>query len=537
MSDSRPVKTQISVYLLKPSVSTDLEALRPEAREARQHQFVADGSQGPLYVKPSTSRVPEWRRLLGANIQPAADDVSESSSAVLILMSGGHRFALTFGHGWAMLDPAAYERRFGLKVALNALDPEQLRGAQARKFGGVAQQTSRQLARLSSVDAFELDWQRDLVTSLDGVTLDGAIGSKMSGRDAVRLAIESDAGDLARICADLYDLSQQNGYRAAYPQIDNIEEVTDPVEIGTLTDALATQLAQRDLAGIDLYPPEFLPDDVVAFDVHHSRRRWSIPEPGTTLLNFPLSRVPQTGTATELASWVHESLLRSSLVGLDAGSDEVDAWTFWDCLTCEISVGGARYIKNGAAWFSVKTTYLQEVDAFIDGLTASGLAYPNWNLGEDEGTYNANTAASEGWALIDKQTISLTGRSPVEPCDLVSDQGHIIHVKKRKYGSGPLSHAIAQATVGADLLKNVQEFRDEFRTRLSAARPGFENLISDSPTQITQQPIVLALITATASGVAVGKGLPFFTKVFLMRNVTSLRNIGYTVYLDEISAT
>lgn len=97
--------------------------MKPDsAVTVREHTFDAGDSRGVLFVKPSPGNRPEWRRLLDDAIQPQADDLTQSTSAVLVMAAAGRRFALAFGHGWTMLDPEAYERRFGLKVALNALD-------------------------------------------------------------------------------------------------------------------------------------------------------------------------------------------------------------------------------------------------------------------------------------------------------------------------------------------------------------------------------------------------------------------------------
>jgi uncharacterized protein (TIGR04141 family) len=138
------------------------------------------------------------------------------------------------------------------------------------------------------------------------------------------------------------------------------------------------------------------------------------------------------------------------------------------------------------------------------------------------------------FALLDRRLITLPGRTAVEPCDLFSDAGHFVHVKRRKGGSGPLSHLIGQASVSADLLLDEPGFRAELREHLSDAKPGFENLVAE-PAYAADHAIVLALITRTARTGNVARALPFFTKVFLRQNVRRLQNMGFSVFLDEIA--
>jgi uncharacterized protein (TIGR04141 family) len=517
----------LSVYLLKDDVAADRDALKPEREGIRTHDVSAGDVRGTLFVQQQIERVPPWLALFGPYIQPRADDRTFSSSAVSVLHVGSRRFALTFGNGWTMLDPRRYERRFGMRVALNALDPELLRGAQARTLGESVMHTQRQLSRLAGIDAFALDWQQELVTALEGTTRADVTGVRLTGHDAARITADIDAKALATLCAELLELSQQTGYLQHFPNIDDIEEITDPEQIQDLDVRLASRLGQRTWGDVDLYPPDLVSGDVVDFYVMRRGRQTVVDEPTTGTLLSPL--IP---TLTD-ASRVRRLLDSQMLVARDGDKQPVQEWPLWDCLYYETQVAGERVILDGGSWYRIKKTLVDKVDAFVATLKPSGLALPEAVPNESEGQYNLAAADTLSIALLDTQNITLVGRSAIEPCDLFTGQREIIHVKKRKGGSGPLSHLIGQAVVSAELLKGDAEFRDALRDKLARAMPGYEALITDT-IDAPSYPIILALITTSGVPGEVAKDLPFFTKVFLMKNVERLISMGFPVYIDEI---
>jgi len=523
-----PVHT-LSIYLLKADVTGPGDALRPELDGLTEHTFTAGGQQGDgvLYVAASEEHEPDWVALLRPATQPPVQARSQSVSAVLVLPAAGRWFAITFGYGRTLLDPARYERRFGLKVALNAVDPSLLRGAQARTFNDHALHTQRQVSKLSRIDALELNVERDLVVALGGTLADVGLGRRIDGRHAARLTAELDAGMLAARCGELLAESRKTGYRADFPWIDTIEEVIDPAEVADLESRAAELLGRRSFSNFDLYPPELVSEEIVSYRTWPSHGGLVVVEPDANLLGLAVN-VPMDGRTARIAVEHHK------LVALDAQGDEVARWSFWDCLHLELIVSGRRVVLDDGQWYRVELAFADEIDAFAAGLSASGLTLPSAERDEKEGDYNARAATSAGYALLDQKTITLPGRTPIEACDLFGPAGQLVHVKRRKGGSSPLSHLIGQAAVSASLLLNEREFRDALRDRLAVAHPGFEALVED-PARAPNHPIVLALITNAAATGRAAAELPFFTKVFLRQNVRPLINMGFAVHVDEIA--
>lgn len=74
--------------------------------------------------------------LLREHVKEPADALN----VVLLVKASKRLFALTFGSGRHLLEYGAYERNFGLRVALNLVDPDQIRSAQSRTFVDTALQ-------------------------------------------------------------------------------------------------------------------------------------------------------------------------------------------------------------------------------------------------------------------------------------------------------------------------------------------------------------------------------------------------------------
>jgi uncharacterized protein (TIGR04141 family) len=513
----------ITVYLLKGSVEAAADALRPAADNYSRHEVRAGETVGVVYVAEFEDKEPDWVRLLAPVTQPPVADYTSTTGALLVLSAEGRWFAITFGHGRHLLDPQMYVRRFGLRVALNAVDPARLRGAQARSFNDYALHTARQVSRLSGVEALELDLERDLVTSMSGSVLDTTLGKRVEGRDSVALTAEIDVEGFAGTCARLLRESERTAYKRHYPWIDRVEELTDAGEIEGFELAAASALGQLRFAEFDLFPPELLPEEIVQFQLFPGEGGLVVVEPDASLLRFPVRSTMDAASAKS-------ALERYKLIGIDVNGGEVARWQFWECLHHEFQEGGHTIVLDGGRWYRVGQSFADQVEQFTQTLVSSGLALPAAVRGEAEGTYNERAATGGGMALLDKQLVRLAGQTGIEPCDLLSPNGHFIHVKHRKGGSGPLSHLFGQALVSAECLVGESEFREKLREKLN---PQFAGLITEPPVA-SNHPIVLGLITKASVPGHPARHLPFFSKVYLRQTVRRLTSMSFDVYVDEI---
>ena len=147
---------------------------------------------------------------------------------------------------------------------------------------------------------------------------------------------------------------------------------------------------------------------------------------------------------------------------------------------------------------------------------------------------------------MSKRTVRLRSRTTaIEICDILSTQGHFIHVK-RKLNSSSLSHLFSQGLVSADLLLMSQEYREtvlqEVRTAERAKRAGrdgaFSAMIRDG-VQPGRLEVVYAVIAkwgdeGKGKDRGIAEAMPFFSKVNLRRCATDLKRMGYSVSYKRI---
>lgn len=518
----------ISVYLLKSHVTGPGDALRADAQVTGEHSVAEGETRGVLFVSDGDEHEPGWVRLLGPASNPPLSRPRSATSAVLVLSIANRWFALTFGNGRHMLERRSFERDFGLKVALNSVDPERLRGAQARTFNDYALHTLRQSSRLSDIFALEVNVQRDMVTALDGVLRDEAIGNRIDGRDAARLTAELDVAAIAPKCAELLRLSKEERYKQDFPWVGTIEEIRDPEQVEAVESLAFTALGKREFSRFDLYPPELLATEIVEFRRWPGNRSKVIVEPQSRLLLSEAINAPMSARSAQ------QAVERFHLVGVDAAGKRVESWTYFECLHFETNHEGATYVLDGGCWYRIEPSLVNEVERAIEKLKPSGLELPPAKRGQIERDYNEHAAERNDLTLVDRKLVYLGSRSSVEPCDLLSDARHLVHVKPRKGGSSPLSHLFAQAVVSANCLVGEPQFREQFRGHLHRAAPSFEPLLAE-PIQPSDFSIVLALITDSSSGSGYpARELPFFSKLNLRLAVQHLQNMKFSVYVDEI---
>jgi uncharacterized protein (TIGR04141 family) len=147
--------------------------------------------EGAVFVAPRQARAPDWVPFLEAGLAaPLADVRSLFPAAVLVLRVDARVVALPFGLGRTLIDLERVERGFGLKVALNEVDPERLRSLDTAVVEELVVRTRRQVSRGSAPEAFGLDDRRDILRAVTGEPRDRSLGRRITGADAIQTNID-----------------------------------------------------------------------------------------------------------------------------------------------------------------------------------------------------------------------------------------------------------------------------------------------------------------------------------------------------------
>lgn len=448
--------------------------------------------------------VPPWRTFIeDATADPLPDLRSSLNGAVIFMERAGRLWAFTFGTGHVFVNEERTEPRLGLKTVLNIVQPDRLRAVGSRVHEDVVIRTERQVSRRSTREAFTIDDTRDILGAVTGEPADRTLwGQEVTGATAFSLSIPAEPADLAGLLDRIEIAHASSTYKTSFAFVDFIEPVRDQETLDRLDEDLIDAVAGRRQSNVYLAPPEpILYDDVAGFLFF--RERSGAEHAELDLQDYRASVNPSTLTLDQLHS--HEVRLISASTG-----HEHRSWSIYKCLVYETLVDGDSYLLSEGEWFKLDRDFVARVDREIGLIPSATLGLPPANRGEQEGAYNARAAAAADLALMDRKMVRVGGTT-IEIADLISDAGHLIHVK-RKTQSATLSHLFSQGRISGEALKGDLDVRRRAFEILTAAGRREAAIMTD-PFSTTGKVIVYAVIAQNAAELPLK--LPFFSRLNL----------------------
>ena len=494
---------------------TEPEDILKNPSKCTPHEVSVGGSGiGTLYIKDSRSTRPKWLEFFDEVPEIKALDLrSRTHSAVLLVETAGRRFALSFGYGYSMIEPAAIKRRFGLRAALNLVDPEQIRSMDRKRLESVTMYTREQAGRGSGLNAFTIDAERELLRSITGASKDKDAGTRVSGKDAFAITGQAELTEILEKVASWYELSQKEEYKGSFLWVDNIAEERDSTKLVKLDSALEARIRDGNLDKIWLMPPEIL--DWADIDGFRFRNKNA---PLCQELEFDIYFADRYRSQPEVSV---KNLKRDKiLVQSNETGTSYPRWSAYGCLYAEVKLDGDLYILDESQWYRIDRDFADEVAGFQAKMVATGLSLPACE-GEKEGEYNKRVAKHSNGKLklMDKETVSSgRGRGTVEVCDLYHRARKVfVHVKKYS-SSSTMSHLFAQGYVAAQSLL----YHRDFQQRAIQKFPG--SGLPEGDFDPREYEIAYAVIAKTGQDQV---QLPFFSLVNLRTAAQTLKRIGF----------
>lgn len=534
---------RVSVVMCRSDVTDFRAALRDDADV--EEIALRDGLpySGKLFAQFDRRNQPDWLELLA---QGAADQLpphyNASNAAVLVIRRKLtarqiRYFAVPFGYGRFLLDPKAYERTFGLRVALNSIDPEQLVSLDMQTLQELPFHRRVQAGRGAPPGEFELDAYRDMLTSVTGRPSDGR-SRRISGSDAAAVTRRVEFEDLGDLCDELAHAYRKRTYQKRFRWIDDLGQVRAPAQReeldNRLIDEFETRRAGRQSAAtIGVAPPEIIDWlSVEGFWVSGTRTRRTAGLLELPDLDWYLARLPR-GEAVTVDKLKRDRLEAHS----SADTGVVYRWSLYRSLIADMPAADGRYLFMNGTWFEVARSLIDAVDRYVTTMPTSSVELPTARPGETEPDYNRRMADSAELYLLDRKTLPATEtRGRIESCDLVHHDCAFIHVKRYRNASADLSHLFSQALVSATTFHETPSFRSEFRQaliELGMPRTSAHRLAPDDRPDPADFEIGYAIIVPPR--VTCASELPFFAKLALMRTARLIEARGYTATLTLIA--
>lgn len=518
-----------TIYLLREAIKRAEDGL---VEGAVAHE-ISDGESvyGALFVKPTRPRPPKWATLFDSYVERRLLGTVQSSSAVFIVPVDGRLFALTFGQGRFLLNPDAYEERFGLVVTLNSIRSDALRSVDKRTL--VDDQNSRvQTSQAAPALSFGVDIERDLVRGIVGRPTDLALGRRLAGADALTVTADVTVPALRKLLRRYLKKFNSKDYQASFPWVDQVRQLIPKGQAATRLDAILVEKMKEAWRRNGLIDGCWLavPDIV----------DWSV------VNGFKFTQSRSEGVASDLhlpglvQAFPDEEptltfLRKHYAMSVDEEERVIDRWPVYRCIHSEIDDDGKSFILSAGRWFEVDRDFVRTVEASFASMPRYDKSLPIYNHANEDEYNKFLVASSDGkWCLMDKKMLPVGGiHDKVEFCDVYGDR-QLVHVKH--YGSSSvLGHLFNQGLISGELLKSHQPYVDLANAKLSSAHqlpvdPDGEKFTARD---VSAYGVIFAIISQSNES---DIHLPFFAKVVLKSVNTRLLELGYgSVMLCKIS--
>lgn len=526
MAEERTRQVQLQIYLMKKDVTTPGGAIR-EATDLVVSRRLPSPLDGFLLTRQSITGKPKWVGFLEEGLNEPLDELKTSSaSALLVLKAAGRVFAVTYGYSKSALEPSRIERRFGLKVALNAIDAAQLRAVDSRTVEEMTLSTRRQASRTSEVSSFGLDTSRDLLRGVTGTPRDSSLGSRISGAESVTISAATTLADLPEMCARLLEVYAGQEYKERFSWIDHLQLVADPVVLTMLDQTLSESLACGDTERMHLAPPEVLDwQNVSGFYYWEPAKSTRHDELD---IDNALQELAQHATGPITADY----LRRQHLWVEFREGQSVPSYTLYSALVFEAELSGRLYVLSDGDWHEVDLNWAKSVRKQVASINTSGLALPAAHHGEVEKDYNQRAAAELGALLMDRCIVRFgEGGDQFEFCDILTGRRQLVHIK-RKTQSATLSHLFMQGQNSALLLAHDSSFRAAVQKVATKEGMDVTGLVPVDGALAKDYEVVFAVIAKPNAKWP--NSLPFFSQLSLAGATKTLLGMGYAVSLALI---
>lgn len=509
-----------SIFLLKDTFSS-ANALKEDTKLEAGVDATGLPEGAALHVMDNQPYTPWWAGYFA--IQKPLSQASKG--AIVFLQASGRWFALCFGHVSHNLKVESYEYDFGLRVTLNCVDPDKLRSTDILEPSGAKRQRT-QLPTAGDLTFFDVDSDSTILKSLTGKVKDAhkEVFKNATGSSNIRISSAIESAGLIGLCEKLLALYQEETFKTAFPDIQNISPMRDPSVIAQLNANLIGAFQAKDQA-LALTVPDMVDFNdglwgsfagaragKVYDDIFLDRYYEYLDEAGVDINTVDIAMLKR-----------HELLLTN-----DDGSVIRDRHSIFKSLVFDttLNAGAESYHLCEGNWYLVDSAYVARLKAYLDPL-CQDTTLPDFNH-EDEGAYNiAATAAAVGRVCLDKKNISPAGQKQVEPCDIyeVVDDCAVLHCVKISTLSAQLSHLFNQGTNSVNLMRSEPVASANMQALVGEGLPDPEKEALVAPITNEKFRVVFGIVTHKDKA-AKSDNLPLFSRISLMRCMKEFRRMG-----------
>lgn len=489
---------------------------------------------GQIYSNP-----PGWLSFIDSGKNLIDESLHTGGAGAVIFIPIGKRYvAVCFGHIHIALEDDAFERQFGLKVALNSIPSNRIRTLDIATPDAVTFQKRVQASKDSELSQFGFDTVRDLARVAGGTPLDITVGKFMAGKDSLSLTCEIEVDDLQSKCKQVLTIYKKDDYKTDYAWFDNLKVVKEDSVLQQLDAKLYEELMQLMTGGVSmlhLTPPEIV-NYMEGSELHYN----GFGSKGTTFNKLSiedyvneLSRCKFTGDIDEIRS-KHKVNAKTG----DA-SKFSEQWKLYDCFIFEVelSIDGENlvFVLFGGDWYCVNADFKKQIESYFDAVKRITVVGKTKCSNEQKLIKNLHENRPD-LLMLDQTKINPRGvpNAFIEPCDFFSDKKQFIHLKDAN-SSGAISHLWSQAVVSATALAVDPNFRKDLRNVVQKKKqPNFLKLLPTAAEKVNRDEYTVVFGLMRKPYVNGSIDIPFFSKVSFQPAAQRLEQLGFPIAIELI---
>ena len=495
------------------------------------------------FLQKEKLKAPKWISKLKPIFDFQSNVYNISSSFIFFVKVEDRIFAYTMGYAHHSIDKTKIEYDFGLKVTLNEINYENIRGIDVRKLAANSHQKREVSTSNSVIKDFEFDFNEEFINSLMGKATDSSIANTLIGKESLKVSVDLDITKIVDYSKKLLESYKKEVYKERFDFIDNLKVIKDKNIWDKFYELIKKSFALKDKSKIIIAYPNI--DDFQFFNYklfYGQKSKFCIDINTDILFDFLEEKK------------IDFEKFEPDLIQITLMNDEnkrINSYTLFDYLVYEFKYNNKKYLYSTNQIFEIKTDYydliIEDINKYELPLRDSSIVIPDIYFKdavttkrkptikiEEEGHYNTRFAAlnTSKCICLDKNNFRDFPNRPqdqVEICDIATVDKELICVKTYKGSSSVLSHLFMQGMVSAELLIEEKEYRKKLKDCVEPLFPDYINVDNLNRKEIT---FIYAICIEKDGKIA--DNLPFFSKISLRQSIKNLIKYDFNVKLIRI---
>ena len=492
------------------------------------------------YLKRNNKNTPAW--LNSVRELFVIDKIENISNSLIFFVKAQNRiFAFTNGYANSVIDYTKIEWDFGVKVALNVLAGNEIRGLDTRKISLSNHQRREISSSGSTLYEYDFDFDEEFIDSITGKSHDTDFCSSVTGRESLHVNVKMNLMDIENYCKDLLTVYNKKDYIDKFPFFNKLQINKDEQVYSKFNEQIIEAIKNNKKDRIQFLYPNI--DEFEAFNY-----RFIYEKKYKDYNDISLDNILDFIKGKKIK--LEGLCLRKFSVKIS--HDEYNkTYSLSDYLVFEFVDSGKKYIHTKNLILEIDNDFYSSIKVEIDQCEVpniDGLELPPIYYNEDtdsngkilkkveaEGEYNSRVVSQHQEELVnlDKNCFrDFPGRSQdqIEICDIISKNKKFICNKVYKHSSAPLSHLFMQGLVSANMLYEVKDYR--IKINESVKSKFGDNFIEKD--NINRSEITFVYGIGIESDGRIADTLPFFSKISLRQSIRALKKLAYNIQIIKI---